>query len=79
VPIEVVHEYDGDGEYLGWYTESVPETYVKEEPDCFGCNDRGCPECDGSQIDTSQTFTAEELARTMGDSRWGGYSDVPPF
>lgn len=76
MPIEVVHEYGGDGEYLGWYTESAPERYVKEEPDCYECNDTGCPACDGSKTSTA---SLQGLDRAVDSDGWGGYSDVSPF
>ncbi|MHB9861994.1 hypothetical protein [Streptomyces sp. YIM S03343] len=77
--IEIVHEHDTDGTETGWYTESVPETYVKEEPDCYACNDTGCPACDGSQIDRSKTFTLTEAGWPRTGGTWGGSSNEPPF
>lgn len=77
MPVEYVPVLDENGDDVGGYTETVPETYVKEEPDCFNCYDRGCPACDGSQIDESQMFTFDEMFDASPG--WGGYSDVPPF
>jgi hypothetical protein len=78
MPIEYVPVFDEDGNDVGGYTESVPDTYVKEEPDCFDCNDAGCPACDGSQIGTAPRISPDEaLSAPMGS--WGGYSDFPPF
>lgn len=76
MPVEYVPVLDENGDDVGGYTETVPESYVREEPDCFTCCDRGCPECDGSQADTSKTVSLDEA---IGNSRWGGYSNEPPF
>jgi hypothetical protein len=80
VPIQYVPEFNDAGNHIGGYTESVPETYVKEEPDCYDCNDTGCPECDGSQVHRTKTLTltAAGWPRTAGT--WsGGCSTEPPF
>lgn len=76
--IEYVPVLDEDGNDVGGYTESVPDTYVKEEPNCYACNDVGCAQCDGSQIDPSQTFTLDEGC-PAGEGAWGGISTEPPF
>ncbi|GAA2732352.1 hypothetical protein [Streptomyces nogalater] len=68
MPIEYVPEFDEDGNHVDGYIESVPE-YVKEEPDCYACNDAGCPLCDGTDSAPSAP------AQASGE----GYSDVPPF
>ena len=50
---------------------------AKEEPDCYACADAGCPECDGSQIDRSQTFTfTGEWPQCAGG--WGGAPPLTP-
>lgn len=78
MPIEYVPVLDEDGNDVAGYTQSVPDVYVKEEPDCFACSDSGCKECDGSQVDRSQTVTLAEPWPPTGG--WGGgYSDESPF
>jgi hypothetical protein len=74
MPIEYVPVLDENGDDVGGYTESVPDMYVKEEPDCFSCHDVGCPDCDGSApIDLPQATTKEV------DPVSTGWSTVPPF
>jgi hypothetical protein len=78
MPIEYVPVLDENGDDVGGYTESVPDVHVKEEPDCYACNDGGCPQCDGSQIDQTQTITLTDgWPKTQGS--WGGYSTESPF
>ncbi|MFE5037147.1 hypothetical protein [Streptomyces sp. NPDC056683] len=78
MPIEYVPEFDDAGNHVGGYTESVPDMPVKEEPDCYACNDAGCPACDGSQVARSEPVTDADWPRSAGT--WGGgYSDEPPF
>jgi hypothetical protein len=87
MPIEVVHEYDREGNETGWYTQSVPDVYVKEEPDCYDCTDAGCPECQGGPTPPPATATpgAENIVDPWGPvpaGSWGsdvGYSEEPPF
>jgi len=71
MPIEYVPVLDEDGNDVGGYTESVPEMPVKEEPDCYACNDNGCPGCDASIPDPLAPWPDTEPA--------GGYSDEPPY
>lgn len=33
-----------------WYDDDPP-AYVKEEPDCGACNDRGCRSCEPTRLD----------------------------
>lgn len=65
MPIEYVPVLDEDGNDVAGYTESVPETYAKEEPDC---NDTGCTECGRS--------TAPP---TRAQNTWTAYSTEPPW
>ncbi|MBP5926675.1 hypothetical protein F3K32_42470 [Streptomyces sp. LBUM 1483] len=77
MPIEYVHEFDEAGNHIGGYTQSVPDMYVKEEPDCYSCNDSGCGECDPTRVSLTKTPSAAPGPR----GGWGGvgYSDEPPF
>ena len=65
-----------------WY-DDMP-AHVKEEPDCFSCNDRGCRWCAPTRLEMWRN-------RLTGPYRWlrwrlwhwrhrqPWYSDEPPF
>ena len=65
--VEYVPVYDEHGEDVGGYTESVPDTAEKEEPDCYACCDRGCPAC--GYVDPADPDHLRYLAREIITSR----------
>ncbi|MDX3672697.1 hypothetical protein [Streptomyces europaeiscabiei] len=79
MPIEYVPEFDQDGNHIGGYTQSVPETYVKEEPDCYTCDDSGCGDCDPTRVSLTKDHATVGSGYGMG--HWGAqpYSEESPF
>lgn len=71
--IVYVPDFDGDGNDLGGYTETVPDTSVKEEPDCYDCNDTGCPACIPTEAEL------RKLERTPWRTTDTSFSNEPPF
>lgn len=76
---EWVSIIDDHGDDVGGYVD----VNVKEEPDCYDCNDAGCPDgCGTTPPPSAATPGADDVTDPWGPSTgggWGGYSTEPPY